>query len=410
MPDFTDIRCRLGIGTLPRWLFSAIWIVWLPFGIPPLADLLQSHDSPLRIAAGICGAAVFVAVYVWAAFDNSVSRGAPPPAGRPISVRAWWPVAVMAALAVVFVVAFGPGWFGLFIYAAASVGPRFQTARGAWIVAGLTLLLAVLGVSEHEVAGATALGCLLVGGIGMSVVLMAQSVRTVHELSLARAEVARLAVAEERLRFSRDLHDLLGHSLSLIALKCDLAKQLMTDAPERARGEIEDAESVARDALHQVREAVAGYRQTSLAGEVAGGREVLAAAGIGLSYEGVPTALPPATEAVLAWTVREAITNVIRHSRARHCAIRLLRDEHRVGIEITDDGDARDSEPAPPAVGSNGRGSGLAGLAERAAVLGGRCEAGPRAGGGFRLAVWLPIEPDANAEELDRGAPVGGRP
>jgi two-component system sensor histidine kinase DesK len=210
-------------------------------------------------------------------------------------------------------------------------------------------------------------------------------------LRAARNELARLAVAEERLRFARDLHDLLGHSLSLIALKSELAGQLATTAPERAAAEMRDVEGVARTALHEVREAVAGYRQPSLASELRDAREILTAADIACAYDGASVSVPAAVEAVLAWTVREGVTNVIRHSRARHCTIRVTNEDGHAGVEVIDDGAGAPavSASAPSAGGSSG--NGLAGLAERVAALDGRCEAGSRPEGGFRLSVVLPV-------------------
>jgi two-component system sensor histidine kinase DesK len=210
--------------------------------------------------------------------------------------------------------------------------------------------------------------------------------------------VARLAVAEERLRFARDLHDLLGHSLSLVALKCDLAHELVDTTPARAKQEIREAATVTRSALREVREAVAGYRQMSLAAELAGAREVLAAAGIGLQVEQRQRGLPPAAEAALAWAVREAVTNVVRHSRAHHCRIRIGDDQGGISLEVTDDGRGAPSRSRPAGLhsgdsgpaGSHPGGSGLAGLAERLAAVGGYCRAEPLASGGFRLTAWLP--------------------
>jgi two-component system sensor histidine kinase DesK len=215
-------------------------------------------------------------------------------------------------------------------------------------------------------------------------------------------------VAEERLRIARDLHDLLGHSLSLIALKSELAGRLALQAPERAASEIRDIESAARTALAEVRAAIADYRQSTLVSELASARELLAAAGISYRYEGeedARLALPPPVEAALAWAVREGVTNVIRHSHARHCVIRLTRASAEVAVEIEDDGVG-----APPDDAAGMTGSGLRGLAQRVAAIGGRYEAGPRAGGGFHLAVYapasagaerpsLPATPDAAVEE-----------
>jgi two-component system sensor histidine kinase DesK len=370
-----------------RRLTPAIWVVWIAFALAPLSDLLRSHTSALRLAAALVALAIFFGVYVWSACINPIARGflrVPLDGDEDPRETSWWPIAVMLLVAVCVNLVYGSTWQGLYIYAAASVGPRFPASRGAGVVAAITALTATTGAIQQAGPAVTAPSCLLAGGIGISIVVLAQAMRTVHELRAARAEVARLAVAEERLRFARDLHDLLGHSLSLVALKCDLARQLLPTAPERALREIADAEAVARSALHEVREAVAGYRQTSLAEELAGAREVLAAAGIALRYDGASIPLPSAIEAVLAWTVREGITNVIRHSRARHCVIRLLHERDRIGIEIVDDGRSDEST-----VERDG-GHGIAGLAERARALGGRCEAGPQAGGGFRLAVLLP--------------------
>ncbi|HET8631189.1 MAG TPA: ATP-binding protein, partial [Thermomicrobiales bacterium] len=140
-----------------------------------------------------------------------------------------------------------------------------------------------------------------------------------------------------------------------------------------------------RAALREVREAVAGYRQPALATELAGVRELLAAAGVEARIEQAVGPLPPAADAMLAWAVREGATNVVRHGRARHCLIRIARAGDTIRAEIADDG-----RGAPPAAAPGG--NGLAGLAERAAALGGRVAAGPREGGGFQLCVELPAE------------------
>lgn len=169
--------------------------------------------------------------------------------------------------------------------------------------------------------------------------------------------LARLAVSDERLRFARDLHDLLGHSLSLIAIKTELAGRLVSVDPPRAVREIGDVERVARDALVDVREAVAGYRQPTLTRELVEARAALDAAGIEFRVEDTGADLPARVDALFAWAVREGVTNVVRHSRATHCAIRIVLSEHEVQLDITDDGIG--------AVSVAG-GSGLRGVAERA--------------------------------------------
>ena len=246
--------------------------------------------------------------------------------------------------------------------------------------------------------------------------LMRRSLATARDLRQAQNEMSRFtAVAEERLRIARDLHDLLGHNLSLIALKAELAGRLVGAAPERAAAEIGDVERVARTALQEVREAVAGYRQPTLESELRNSREMLAAAGIASVREGtagVLEVLPQPVEAALAWTVREGVTNVIRHSRAHTCVIRGMRTDGLAGVEILDDGSARllnrplTAESTPlPAVAS---GNGLRGLAERVARLGGQIEAGPRPEGGFRLAVAVPLAArDGLIADDDVGAQLG---
>jgi two-component system, NarL family, sensor histidine kinase DesK len=137
---------------------------------------------------------------------------------------------------------------------------------------------------------------------------------------------------------------------------------------------------------------VAGYRQPTLPSELRGAREMLAAAGIVFLRQGEPIALPPAAEAVLAWTVREGVTNVIRHSRARHCTIRLTQDADCVGVEVIDDGQGGCKETASSPAASVGGGHGLAGLSERVAAECGRFDAGPDPTGGFWLAVTVPVK------------------
>jgi two-component system, NarL family, sensor histidine kinase DesK len=235
-------------------------------------------------------------------------------------------------------------------------------------------------------------------------------------LRAAREEVASLAaVTEERLRIARDLHDLLGHNLSLIALKSELARRLVGVAPERAAAEIGDIESVARRALQEVREAVAGYRQPSLAGELTGAREILAAAGITYRYEGDERAsqgLPAAIDAALAWAVREGVTNIIRHSHAGSCTLSLQRSTGEMGVEIVDDGISASGMPGPASEQTPG--NGLRGLTERVHALGGVCEFGPQVNGGFRLYVRMPLEraeralPTSSAQPASTVTLLGG--
>ncbi|MEV5574744.1 sensor histidine kinase [Spirillospora sp. NPDC052269] len=212
------------------------------------------------------------------------------------------------------------------------------------------------------------------------------------EMHAVRQALARAAVSEERLRFSRDLHDLLGHSLSLIAVKSELATRMTEADPERARAEMADVRRAARDALREVRAAVRGYRAIEVDAELAGVRAVLETAGVRCEVGPVPDGLPPEVRAALAWVIREGATNVIKHSDARTCRIGLSGYGDTVVLELTNDGVRRDAR-------AGAEGSGLAGLGERVALLGGELTAGPHGRDGFLLRAVLPLDaPDRVTE------------
>ena len=173
-----------------------------------------------------------------------------------------------------------------------------------------------------------------------------------------REENARLALEDERNRFARDLHDILGHSLTVITVKAELANRLIDVDPERARTELDDLERLSRDALTDVRRAVEGYRELTLPGELARARTALSAAEIDADLPNSTDGVPSDRRELFAWTVREGITNVIRHSGARRCSVVL----HEHEIEVRDDGRGAELEAT---------GNGLTGLRERAAALGG---------------------------------------
>jgi two-component system, NarL family, sensor histidine kinase DesK len=390
---------------------SLVWLVWLLYMIPVIGSLLESHPSPLRLIASLLGAVVFVAIYVWTGWQNArqVVGAARPLIARSI-LRTWLPVLAMLALSIVLTNMDGPGWGALFIYTCAAAGGRLVTREAAALLVGV-MSLSLLYAWRLHLPTAVALGNLFTLGLaGVTTITMVFAVTTSRRWRDEREELMRFAaVTEERLRIARDLHDLLGHNLSVIALKSELAGRLVLAAPERAAAEIGDIERVARTALQEVREAVAGYRQPTLASELRGAREVLAAAGIAYRIEGDDadlTALPASVDAALAWTVREGITNVVRHSGARRCEVLLAREAGEVRVEVTDDGSrivtsAGQSSGVPAAVLP---GSGLRGLAERVEAPGGRFEAGPRPEGGFRLAVAIPLDPGKQRRAPDRRA------
>ena len=209
------------------------------------------------------------------------------------------------------------------------------------------------------------------------------------KLLRAQDEIERLATVAERERIARDLHDLLGHTLSVITLKAELAAKLVQHDPARAEGEMRDVERISRDALSEVRSAVRGYRAQGLEGELVSARVMLETAQITFDYYAEPLTLSPAQEATLSLALREAVTNVVRHAGASRCAVRLRQDGAQKGVvlEVQDDGCGGD---APP-------GSGLSGMRERVGALGGRVTR--EAKGGTHLTVFLPAATtDASSE------------
>jgi two-component system sensor histidine kinase DesK len=292
------------------------------------------------------------------------------------------------------------GWGVLFVYLPVMAGFSFEWRRALLVLlalAGLTAATAAVQLPGLAVIGYSVLSVMLTG-VGM--IGIAGLVRANIELRRAREEIARLAVAEERLRFARDLHDLLGHSLSVIVLKAELADKIASRAPERAASEVRDIERVARDALREVREAVAGYRQPSLSQELESARAALAAAGIDLRIDLGTGGLPGPLDNTLAWTVREGITNIIRHSGATRATLTLTRRDGIVTLTIGDDG--RGGEAVP--------GSGLRGLVERLAARGGDLKFGSRPRGGFELTASVPLQETSAPEVAEENRTEGPRP
>jgi two-component system sensor histidine kinase DesK len=237
-----------------------------------------------------------------------------------------------------------------------------------WPLALVTGLLVFLG------AGFIALTCLF------SVWLL----NCVYELDEARETRARLAVAEERLRFGRDLHDVLGRNLSVISLKSELAVQLARRGRAEAVEQMIEVQRIAQESQREVRAVVRGYREADLSAELAGAQGVLAAAGIACEVRAEPSGLPAAVQAALGWVVREAATNVLRHGDAARCEVGLRVLEGQVVLTVENDG---------ATARRGGGGSGLAGLRERLAAVGGSLEAGIVGAGRdrFRLVAEVPL-------------------
>ena len=298
-------------------------------------------------------------------------------------------LAVITALGIaLFVVGGSENWIVILALTAAACGSFIVTPRPA-MVGGLACAGAGLAVAvwQHFGFGNTAVVIIVPLMSAFFAYTAGKRNEMVADLRQTRAELARVAVAEERLRIARDLHDLLGHSLSLITLKAELSRRMLdTDTASAAR-EMGELEAVARQSLSDVREAVAGYRQPDLVAELGAARQLLCAAGLSCQIS-TPAglSLPADVDTALAWTVREGITNVVRHARATCAAVTVTVTTAdgggRVIAAITDNGTGPLAGPA---------GSGLAGLSERVRQLGGNLMAGPAPAGGFRLQVTIPV-------------------
>lgn len=385
LPDEARTDRIVRLGQSPRSIREAlrksVWIViWLVFLSSPVHDLAAGHHTPAATAAGWLGLAAFVAVYLTLVFRNM---------GRAFTgtLAVTLMVLALGALAVALCLTFGAPWLGLFVYVSVACGTTFPLRVSYWTIPLTAVVMLLVGLHGGEEDARNLV--LLVVLIGFAMTGVRQLVRTTIELRKARATVAQLAANEERLRLARDLHDLLGHSLSLITLKSELAGRMLPDHPDKAAQQVADIEQVSRQALVDVREAVTGYRRPRLAGELAGAQVALTAADVvaDLPAEPVLDGVPEETESALAWALREAVTNVVRHSGARRCTVELVRRQTLDGpvleLSVEDDGSGGSSAAAP--------GNGLTGLTERLEKAGGSLEAG-RVRHGFRLVARAPLE------------------
>jgi two-component system sensor histidine kinase DesK len=341
---------RLGV------LFASVWLVFLADAFRAAWGLARQGTDPLRgwvgLVATVAFAAFYVAAFTWVRRRRQRMQLSVEPAAA-VTI-----LGTLLALTVVMCVCVGEAGAAGLVYVAV-LGMICLPARWA---AGLAGVLAV----ATEVLGHTLTGWSSPAGLAFAICTAAFAMWGVSQLmqrnvELVRAEEenARLAVADERNRFARDLHDILGHSLTVITVKAELANRLLDVDQERARAELVDLERLSRDALADVRRAVEGYRDLTLPGELARAREALRAAEIEADLPNSADEVPSELRELFAWTVREGVTNVIRHSGASRCTVRLAAS----AVEVSDDG-------AGPRDGGVRAGTGLEGLRERATASG----------------------------------------
>jgi two-component system sensor histidine kinase DesK len=223
--------------------------------------------------------------------------------------------------------------------------------------------------------------------VGASNIHFAQRNRTNRKLLKAQEEIEHLAKLAERERIARDLHDVLGHTLSVIILKSELAGKLMDRDPQRAGNEIREVEQISRQALSEVRDAIRGYRSQGLSAELAQAKATLETAGVSVKFEAAKVALPALHESVLSMAVREAVTNVVRHAQAHTCSLRLEQQNGSCRLAIEDDGRG----------GFQNEGNGLRGMRERVEMLGGTLNHDSQTG--TRITISLPLKEVAPKNE-----------
>ncbi|HKT49412.1 MAG TPA: sensor histidine kinase [Candidatus Angelobacter sp.] len=344
-------------------------ISWLPYAylmylsffvIYPLAE----HAGALKLALMGLGIITFLPLYFLSHWVKAPKQ--------------LWVIAGMAALGVVYG-PFNPGASVFFIYAAAA-GAFAGSVTMAWII-----ICVIVGVVAVESLVLHLPGPFWIPAVTCSIFVGAICIHAAQrkvanaKLQLAYDEIERLAKVAERERIARDLHDLLGHTLSLIVLKSELAGKLLDHDPARARHEIRELEQVSRNALSEVRQAVRGYRAGNLASEVARAKATLETAGVAVECQMDSITLAPTRENAMALALREAVTNVVRHANATQCTIRVRVSDGQCAMEVVDNGRG----------GSAEEGSGLRGMRERAEALGGTVTR--RVADGCSLAVSLPL-------------------
>ena len=349
------------------WLAAGVWLFYLS---QPFEEII--HRQGTTRVLGLVTLSLFALSYLgFFGWVRWVGLGA---GGMPTWQRLLY-LGGMLALCLLMLPAAGQQALTCLVYISAvammAVDLRIAIGIVALLLGGAELSMRIVpGWTDDGSYGfAIFLGALAVFG-------MRRAIQRSLELNAARKDMAELAVQEERNRFARDLHDILGHSLTVITVKAELAGKLIAANPARAAAEVADVESLARAALADVRAAVAGYRELSLAGELVSARAALQAAEIKADLPTAVDEVPEENRELFAWMVREGVTNVVRHSGAKRCTIRISATQ----IEVLDDGKG-------PTPGGGASGHGLVGLRERADQAGASVQVGQAPGGGFRLAM-----------------------
>ncbi|MFD0235394.1 histidine kinase [Streptomyces decoyicus] len=307
------------------------FLPWLLMGLGAFSNIIQGKTgNPWLAGLGLLAFNSLYLTVVWSSFNPRLRDSRHP----------LYALGLLTAVTFAIALGFGGNWFLFFPLLSLASG-TVRALRGK----KLALWLITLSGAAGYLAGAHDDGPWGSFGIGYGTFLSGMVTATVlslfdtiQELNTTRQELARSAVEKERLRFSRDLHDLLGHTLSVVVVKAEAVRRLAPRNLDAALAQAADIEAVGRQALTEIREAVTGYREGSLTTELDRARSVLEAAGIEPVVRQAGPPLPPQAGALLGWVVREGVTNAVRHSGATHCEIDVHADEERVRLTITDDG------------------------------------------------------------------------
>lgn len=378
--------------SLAVW-YAMPWVFFLSWGSLPTALSLH-HDAAAQLLGwSMIAAAAVQGVHVNRTQQRSLDhylKRAPMPRRDLVVSTALMAVTLGFALALQAVGGVDDGMINFVaLYLTVPFGQSLAFAvpirdfvlRFALVDAVVVGSFAAVGVRGRHLVGIgvlIAFGCLITL---LSSRCGAWTLSAMWEADRAREVEARLAVAEERLRFGRDLHDVMGRNLAVIALKSELAVQLARRGRPEAVDQMVEVQRIAQESQREVREVVRGYREVDLGAELAGAQGVLEAAGIDCRLTGSAAGLATPVQSALGWAVREAATNVLRHGDARRCEITLTKSEERTTLVVENDG--------APETAPGGRGSGLAGLRERLAAVDGTLDFGA-ADGVFRLTVEVP--------------------
>jgi two-component system, NarL family, sensor histidine kinase DesK len=336
-------------------------------------DLLRTESDAVDTVV-IAAVSLFSALFVWLALIPHTRRS---------DRFTFVPILVLGVIAI-GIALLGSTTAVYLAVLAAMAGDSLVPRVALPIIVAAGVMGVAVGIA-HDFEGAETLtNGVVITTVGLFPLALRRLSETNNALVDAREEVARLAVVDQRLRFARDLHDLLGHSLTVIRAKSELASRLALTDVDRAAQEMDEVEAIAREALAEVRETVTGYRRPTLAGELAGARTALGAAAIELdtAVDVKLDSLPADVDETLGWVLREAVTNVVRHSAGTRCRVAVHdHDAGNITLEVTDDG-----RGAPGQLGH-----GLSGARERLELVDGTLEVGTSPDRGCRLLARAPV-------------------